>query len=50
VEIRDGLDVGAQVVAVKMEGLKAGAKAIVKTEATEVGASSPAPAAKLNKS
>ena len=50
VEIRDGLTAGAQVIAVKMEGLKAGAKAIIKTDSPDVGASSPAPAAKMNKS
>jgi hypothetical protein len=49
VEIRDGLTAGAQVIAVKMEGLKAGAKAIIKTDSSDVGASSPAPAAKMNK-
>jgi RND family efflux transporter MFP subunit len=50
VEIRDGLKVGAQVVAVKMEGLKAGAKAIIKTEATDVGSSTTAPVTPPNKS
>ncbi|MBC7622808.1 MAG: efflux RND transporter periplasmic adaptor subunit [Aeromicrobium sp.] len=43
VEIRDGLDAGAQVVAVRMEGLKAGATAIVKTASTEVGTSTKTP-------
>lgn len=32
VEIRDGLDTGATVVAVKMEGLKPGAKALIKSD------------------
>ncbi len=50
VEIKGGLDVGAQVVAVKMEGLKAGAKAILKSTATEVGSSTTAPATPPNKS
>jgi RND family efflux transporter MFP subunit len=50
VEIKDGLDVGAQVVAVKMEGLKAGANAILKSAATEVGSSNAAPSTPPNKS
>ncbi len=46
VEIREGLDIGAQVVAVKMDGLKPGAKAIVKLGATAVGtADAPPPVA-----
>jgi RND family efflux transporter MFP subunit len=49
VEIRDGLTPGAQVVAVKMEGLKSGAKAIVKAEA-QVGSSTAAPVTPTNKS
>jgi RND family efflux transporter MFP subunit len=50
VEIKEGLTVGAQVVAVKMEGLKAGAKAILKAGATEVGSANNAPTTPPNKS
>jgi multidrug efflux pump subunit AcrA (membrane-fusion protein) len=50
VEIKGGLETGAQVVAVKMEGLKAGAKAILKSSATEIGSSNTAPSTPPNKS
>ncbi len=45
VEIREGLASGAQVVAVRMEGLKPGATAVVKSNATDVGTATPTKAA-----
>ncbi len=41
VEIRDGLADGTQVVSVKMEGLKAGGKAIIQLDGTKVTATEP---------